>query len=96
MFCKLFISLYHRQSSDIESDEDWEPVSKSPILRDTMTAPHQERSPAPHLPREVLPAEDQGSEDGGEGEGELAAAAVKLRCQPAHLKRDGMVLMFQT
>lgn len=101
MFCKLFI-YFVSQSSDIETDEDWEPVSKKPKLR-AMTAHYQERNTTPKLLREVLPAKDQDQEEEdkgegeGEGEGELAAAAaVKLRFQPAHLKRDGMMLTFQT
>ncbi|MGL5904719.1 MAG: hypothetical protein ACRCZO_18695 [Cetobacterium sp.] len=100
MFCKLFI-YFVSQSSDIETaDWDWEPVSKKPKLR-AMTAHYQEKNPIPKLLREILPAKDQEKEEEdegeGEGEGELAAAAaVKLRFQTAHLKRDGMMLTFQT
>ncbi|KAL1276692.1 hypothetical protein QQF64_036315 [Cirrhinus molitorella] len=71
-------------------------TAKSHILRDITSSEEETHL---YLPREDLPAQDQEVEDcgGGEGwgEGELAAA-VKLRCQPAHVKRDGMMLMFQT
>lgn len=78
--------------------------AKKHLLKDMMTAPHQERSLIPQLPREVLQPEDQEAEAEGEreeevlyeGEEEVAAEAVKQRCQPAHLRRDGMMLIFQT
>lgn len=49
MFSKLFISLYHRQSSDIESDEDWEPVCKKPHTEghDDSTLSGEEPHPTP-------------------------------------------------
>uniref|UniRef100_A0A671KYI7 PiggyBac transposable element-derived protein domain-containing protein n=1 Tax=Sinocyclocheilus anshuiensis TaxID=1608454 RepID=A0A671KYI7_9TELE len=55
----------------------WEPVSKKPYTKghDDNTSSGEDPHPSPS------------QRDSAKGEGELAAAAVKLRCQPAHLKR---------
>lgn len=85
----LYITDNHQNQMNYGS----QPVKRQ-VQRNTMTAFRQKRSHILPLSKEFLEAE--GQEGGGEEEEEGELAAVKLRCQPVHLKRDGMIQMLQT